>query len=113
MLVGDAAWCPSLYSGMGASSGLAGANLLGHRLERYGDDVAAALDDWEQTMRPRITEFLEYDKLGIGVFTPKDEKALRVRKRAMTLLNTPVIKSLFARFGRYLPPMQSRERAIV
>lgn len=54
VLVGDAAWCLTLYSGMGASTGLAGADLLGTMLERHGGDVPRALDAWETHLRPFI-----------------------------------------------------------
>ncbi len=113
VLVGDSAWCPSLYSGMGASSGLAGANVLGKRLEQHGDDIAAALADWESTMRPRVAEFQKSAGTGIGVFTPASDKAIRVRKRAMSLLTNPVVRWVFSRLGKHLPVMQQRERAIV
>lgn len=112
VLVGDSAWCPSLYSGMGASSGLAGANVLGKRLEEHGDDIAAALADWEATMRPRIAEFQKSAETGIGVFTPVNDKAIRIRKRAMSLLTNPAVRWVFSHLGKYLPMMQQRERPI-
>ncbi|QCH24584.1 hypothetical protein DSM43276_02852 [Mycobacteroides salmoniphilum] len=34
-LVGDAAWCETMYSGLGVSSALAGPDLLGTMLDRY------------------------------------------------------------------------------
>ena len=113
VLVGDAAWCPSLYSGMGASSGLAGANVLGKRLEKHGDDIAAALADWESTMRPRVTEFQKSAENGIGVFTPANAEAIRTRKRRLSLLSNPVAGWLFSRLGKLLPVMRQRERPIV
>lgn len=112
VLVGDSAWCPSLYSGMGASSGLAGANVLGKRLAKHGEDIAAALADWERTMRPRVAAFQKAAGTGIGVFTPASDKAIRIRKRAMSLLTKPVVRWLFSRLGKHLPVMQQRERAI-
>jgi len=111
VLVGDSAWCPSLYSGMGASSGLAGANVLGKRLEAHGD-IEAALADWESTMRPRIAEFQKSAETGIGVFTPASDKAIRIRKRVMALLTNPVVRWIFSRMGKLLPAMQQRERPI-
>ena len=113
VLVGDSAWCPSLYSGMGASSGLAGADVLGKRLEKHGDDIAAALADWESTMRPRIANFQKTAEIGIGVFTPASEKAIRTRKRAMALPTNPVIRWIFSRIGKHLPAMRQRERPII
>lgn len=44
VLVGDSAWCPTLYSGMGATLGLGGANLLGKALQKYPDNIEHALN---------------------------------------------------------------------
>jgi 2-polyprenyl-6-methoxyphenol hydroxylase-like FAD-dependent oxidoreductase len=57
VLLGDAAWCPTPYSGMGASSAISGADLLGTMLQRH---PSRALREWdhlrlvqEQVPRPR------------------------------------------------------------
>lgn len=55
VLIGDAAWCVTLYAGMGVSAGFIGADLLGAMLERHPDDITAALDAWEDALRPYIT----------------------------------------------------------
>ncbi|MBS9532174.1 FAD-dependent monooxygenase [Mycobacterium sp. M1] len=57
VLVGDAAWCETLYSGMGVSSSLAGPDLLGTMLARYGDDLDRALSEWERILRPYVTAY--------------------------------------------------------
>ncbi|MGW4128213.1 FAD-dependent monooxygenase [Amycolatopsis japonica] len=59
VLVGDAAWCVTLYAGMGVSSGLVGAELLGTLLERHPADVGSALNAWEQALRPYIDHYLD------------------------------------------------------
>ncbi|HEY3561905.1 MAG TPA: FAD-dependent monooxygenase [Kribbella sp.] len=79
VLVGDAAWCLTLYSGMGASTGLAGADMLGTMLERYDSDVPQALRAWEERLRP----FIEYHQ-GTGMtmralFVPADQREFRIR----------------------------------
>ncbi|MFJ9787433.1 FAD-dependent monooxygenase [Amycolatopsis sp. NPDC101161] len=56
VLVGDSAWCVTLYAGMGVSSGLTGADLLGTMLERH-DDVGTALTEWERALRPYIDHY--------------------------------------------------------
>ncbi|MET8003586.1 hypothetical protein [Nonomuraea glycinis] len=67
VLVGDAAWCLSLYAGMGASSAIAGGELLGTMLHRHPGDVPAALRNWEARMRPFIRRPLLGRVVG-GVF---------------------------------------------
>ncbi len=54
LLLGDAAWCLTLYSGMGASTGMMGAAALGDALTAQPLDLTAALRDWERRMRPTI-----------------------------------------------------------
>ncbi len=54
VLVGDSAWCPSLYSGMGATLGIAGADLLGAAVRKYPHDIAKALDEWEAILGPKV-----------------------------------------------------------
>ncbi|MDR7328214.1 MULTISPECIES: FAD-dependent monooxygenase [Catenuloplanes] len=53
VLLGDAAWCLTLYSGMGASTGMMGAAALGDALTA-GLPLPRALRAWERTMRPTI-----------------------------------------------------------
>lgn len=55
VLVGDAAWCVTLYAGMGASSGIAGGELLGTMLRRHPGDLPGALRAWETRMRPFLS----------------------------------------------------------
>lgn len=57
VLLGDSAWCVTLYAGMGVSSGLMGADLLGEMLERHPHDPATALDSWEKGLRPYLTRY--------------------------------------------------------
>lgn len=54
VLVGDAAYCPSPYSGMGISAALVGAYVLVGSLNRNPDDPRAALASYETTLRPFI-----------------------------------------------------------
>jgi len=97
VLVGDAAWCLTLYSGMGASTGLAGADLLGTMLERHSDDVPAALRDWEEHLRPFIDHHLESGVTMRQIFTPANRGELFLRSVMTRLSKTPIGKKLLAR----------------
>ncbi len=54
VLVGDAAWCLTLFSGMGANAALLGGYELGQALGEAGSDPAVALADYESRLRPTI-----------------------------------------------------------
>ncbi|QLH19525.1 FAD-dependent monooxygenase [Streptomyces sp. Rer75] len=56
VLLGDSAWCMSLYSGQGSGMGIAGAELLSRLLEEH-DCVPSALGAWEQQLRPLTTRY--------------------------------------------------------
>ncbi|MEU6248025.1 FAD-dependent monooxygenase [Glycomyces sp. NPDC047010] len=95
VLVGDAAWCPTLYSGMGAATGLAGPDLLGTMLERHAGDVRAGLRAWEARLRP----FIEYQQ-GTGmdmrkIFVPADRGELRVRRLMNRMTGTAPGRRIF------------------
>lgn len=112
VLVGDAAWCPTLYSGMGVSAGLAGAEALGRVLQRHPDDLERALSEWERTLRP----YMDYYQ-GIGVrnrsfFTPADGAERRRRARMMRWQRTPVVRRLLLWLAKRSKAMRMREADI-
>ncbi|MEU5269796.1 Rossmann-fold NAD(P)-binding domain-containing protein [Streptomyces hygroscopicus] len=91
VLVGDSAWCLTLYSGMGASTGLAGADLLGTSLLRNPDNLPRALREWEQRLRPFIsTQQTAGRAEGLTMFVPQNRRDLAVRRLTRTLTGNPV-----------------------
>ncbi|WAS95653.1 FAD-dependent monooxygenase [Nannocystis punicea] len=70
VLVGDAAWCMTLYSGMGASVGLAGGSLLGRLVARHGEDLETALRTWEARLMPFARQHQRAALFKSQVFTP-------------------------------------------
>lgn len=56
VLVGDAAYCPSPYSGMGVSGGLVGAYVLAGEINRHPADLSRALANYDTTLRPFVDE---------------------------------------------------------
>ncbi|MBT0565404.1 FAD-dependent monooxygenase [Williamsia sp. CHRR-6] len=97
VLVGDAAWCVTLYAGMGVSAGITGAVLLGDALERHPDNMDRALEVWEQTMRPTIDFYQEHALVQRPFFTPHTYKELGDRSLATKLLFLPVVGWLLRR----------------
>ncbi|WAS91345.1 FAD-dependent monooxygenase [Nannocystis punicea] len=89
VLLGDAAWCLTLYSGMGASTGMAGAELLGNMLERHPDDVLRALIEWEAKLRPFTASLQQTATTMRQLFTPSGELQRIVRATILRLMNSP------------------------
>jgi 2-polyprenyl-6-methoxyphenol hydroxylase-like FAD-dependent oxidoreductase len=97
VLVGDSAWCVTLYSGMGVSAGLAGAELLGTMLQRHSNDLDRALTDWERRLRP----FIKYhQRTGLSqrvFFNPTNWREVMQRKMLMRGVRYPVVGPLVRR----------------
>lgn len=79
VLVGDAAWCETLYSGMGVSSALAGPDVLGTMLDRYPHDLDRALIEWERTLRPYVTAYQGFGVRQRFFFVPDNRAELLFR----------------------------------
>ncbi|MEU8148760.1 FAD-dependent monooxygenase [Nonomuraea sp. NPDC048901] len=91
VLVGDAAWCVTLYAGMGASSGIAGGELLGTMLQRHPADMPGALRAWEAQLRPFIHTEQNTALTTRRLFTPHDRKEQIMRTLMLRLMRAPVI----------------------
>lgn len=94
VLVGDSAWCVTLYAGMGVSAGLMGADLLGEMLEHHPGDLAAALGAWEAGLRPYLTRYQD---------AAPDERKIFVMDTRWEILQRRVLPALLkSRLGRKL-----------
>lgn len=56
VMLGDAGYCPSPMTGMGTTCALTGGYILAGELARHGEDVDAALREYEKVGRPFIDE---------------------------------------------------------
>lgn len=90
VLVGDAAWCVTLYSGMGASSAMAGADLLGTLLARHPHDLQTALAQWDRSLRPTI-QYLQRNAVQmLNLFVPPTARRLAFRRIVTQLTKSPI-----------------------
>lgn len=98
VLVGDSAWCLTLYSGMGVSTGLAGGELLGNMLETYPDDMERALTRWEEKLRPFIEDTQRGSLKSRAFFTPANEAQRVVRAVSIRLMSNrltgPIVRKV-------------------
>ncbi|MEB8340859.1 FAD-dependent monooxygenase [Streptomyces endophyticus] len=93
VLLGDAAWCLTLYSGMGASTAMAGADLLGTLLQRNPGNTPRALREWDQKLRP----FMDIQQrsgrtMGLTMFVPQTRKDKAMRTAMQKALTNRVGK---------------------
>ena len=85
-LVGDAAWCLNLYSGMGASIGLRAGAELSAALREHPDDLAAALDSWETGLRPAVTQHQRTARIKQQMFVPSGRAVEVLRPTLLRVL---------------------------
>jgi 2-polyprenyl-6-methoxyphenol hydroxylase-like FAD-dependent oxidoreductase len=86
VLLGDAAWCPNLYSGMGATSALRGGAELGRALRENPGDLDAALAAWESRLRPFITKHQRIARLKQQMFVPSSRPVEALRSVVLRLV---------------------------
>lgn len=85
VLLGDAAWCPNLYSGMGATAALRGGAGLGRALLESPDDLGAALAVWESRLRPFIRKHQRIARLKQQMFVPSGRAVEALRSVVLRL----------------------------
>ncbi|MFJ4706030.1 FAD-dependent monooxygenase [Streptomyces anulatus] len=97
VLLGDAAWCLTLYSGMGASTALAGADLLGTLLQRNPGNATRALREWDQKLRPFMDAQQKSARTeGLPTFVPQTRKDMVVRTAMQRVLTNRAGKKVMS-----------------
>ncbi|WP_367209559.1 FAD-dependent oxidoreductase [Sphingobacterium sp. R2] len=72
VLLGDAGYCPTALSGMGASLSIYGAKALAHYIALDPDDLAVACKNYNDLMQPIITKFQDNAQNNASSFLPKN-----------------------------------------
>jgi 2-polyprenyl-6-methoxyphenol hydroxylase-like FAD-dependent oxidoreductase len=97
VLLGDAAWCVTLFAGFGAASALAGADRLGTTLQDHGDDITAALARWEADWRPEIVKRQALARRGMRQYAPPNHASVWMADAMMRLIKLPGIRGIVLR----------------
>lgn len=79
VLVGDAAYCPSLLAGEGAGLAMAGAYILAGELQRWNGDYSRAFRSYEQQLRAFIERKQHSGERFANSFAPKTRFGLFIR----------------------------------
>ena len=91
VLLGDAAYCPSLLSGQGAALAMAGAYVLAKALGETSGDPGAAFAAYERRFKPFVDAKQRAAERIAGWFAPLTPAALRMRNAITRALNLPWI----------------------
>ncbi|MFZ3376022.1 MAG: hypothetical protein WA183_10745, partial [Chthoniobacterales bacterium] len=97
VLVGDAAYAPSLLAGEGAGLAMAGAYVLAGELERANGDHAAAFSSYECRLRNLIQRKQFSARRNAGSFAPKTRTGLFARNVVLRLASNPIVSNWIMR----------------
>ncbi|MEU4512300.1 FAD-dependent oxidoreductase [Nonomuraea wenchangensis] len=97
VLLGDAAWCVTLFAGYGSSLTVGGADRLGAALERHGDHVLAALAEWEAELRPEAEKKQQLGRRVKGVYAPRNPLVLELTQLPLRLSSWGPVRRLIER----------------
>lgn len=97
VLLGDAAWCVTVFAGYGAALALDGADRLGTAVAAHGDDIPTALDTWETSLRPEVHKRQALARKGIGRFAPPSRTHVLAGELMLRAIQLPGIRSLAQR----------------
>ncbi len=91
VLLGDAAYCPSLLAGEGTAFAMAGAYILAWELDRAGAGHAGAFAAYERSFRPFLERKQKSARAFASSFAPKTSFGLWVRDQVLRLSAIPVM----------------------
>jgi 2-polyprenyl-6-methoxyphenol hydroxylase-like FAD-dependent oxidoreductase len=99
VLVGDAAWCTSLFAGYGGSLALHGAQALRETLSGSSTpaELPARLEAWEKELRPLVEKRQKEAGQGERYFSPTSRAAIRINELIVRAMLLPGISTLIQR----------------
>ena len=96
VLIGDAAYCPTLVSGQGASMAMAGAYFLARELQQ-AQALQQACARYEQRLRPHIEKIHAAARRFAPSFVPKQRWNIWVIQAVLRLAHVPLVKQLIGK----------------
>ncbi|WP_194835291.1 FAD-dependent oxidoreductase [Nocardia sp. XZ_19_369] len=96
VLLGDAAWCVTVFAGYGAALALDGADRLGTAIAAH-DDIPTALHTWETSLRPEVHKRQALARRGISRFAPPTRIHVWAGEMMLRAIQLPGIRGLVRR----------------
>ncbi|MFD1541860.1 FAD-dependent oxidoreductase [Nonomuraea guangzhouensis] len=97
VLLGDAAWCVTLFAGYGSALAVSGADRLSTELERHGGDIGSALAAWETALRPEVDKKQKLGRRVKGVYAPANPLLLWLTQLPLRLAGLPPVRRYMTR----------------
>ncbi|GGO83095.1 FAD-dependent oxidoreductase [Nonomuraea cavernae] len=97
VLLGDAAWCVTLFAGYGSALAVGGADRLGTELADRPGDIPAALAAWEAAIRPEAERKQKLGRRVKGVYAPANSLLLWLSQLPLRLATLPPVRRYMTR----------------
>ncbi|SDM52708.1 FAD-dependent oxidoreductase [Allokutzneria albata] len=95
VLLGDSAWCVTLFAGYGAALALSGADQLGVALA--DNDIPAALTRWQAQLRPEVAKRQALARRGMSQFAPPTKAHVFANDLMIRAIRLPGLRGLVRR----------------
>lgn len=103
VLLGDAGYCPSSFTGMGTTLSLIGTYILAGELAKHGNDLEAALKSYGETMQQPIAECHKLSPGTQGGFYPSSELGIRITNNLLWTISCFKVDKLIKWVLGWLP----------
>lgn len=100
VLLGDAAHCPSPFSGMGTTGSFVGAYVLAGEINRNPQDLSLAFENYEKTLRPFVDEIQKINLFFLRLAIPDTAWGIAIIHFIAGILCWLRIPELVSRFSR-------------
>lgn len=100
VLLGDAAYCPSPFSGMGTTGSFVGAYVLAGEINKNPQNLTQAFARYDETLRPFVNEIQKVNRTLLRLAIPETQWAITVIHFIAGLLCFLHIPQLIARLSR-------------
>jgi 2-polyprenyl-6-methoxyphenol hydroxylase-like FAD-dependent oxidoreductase len=100
VLLGDAAYCPSPFSGMGTTGSFVGAYVLAGEINRNPENLSQPFANYNKTLRPFVNEIQKVNLFLLLLAIPKTHWGISVLNFIAGLLCFFRIPNLIARFSK-------------
>jgi 2-polyprenyl-6-methoxyphenol hydroxylase-like FAD-dependent oxidoreductase len=97
ILLGDAGYCPTALSGMGASLSIYGAKALSYFLEQNARDISKALQSYNDCLQPVIEKFQKNAGRNTASFLPQNAAKYFYRSFLLRIAPESVISNRMSR----------------
>ncbi|KAM5474982.1 hypothetical protein MauCBS54593_001453 [Microsporum audouinii] len=118
VLVGDAGYCPSPFTGLGTTVGLVGAYVLAGEINRHADNLPRAFANYDKKLRPFVNDVQALNRESIRYYLPQTQLGINLFHFFVWLLCILRIPDLIARWSNenahgwnlpYYPELDARQ----